>query len=122
MPTTEKKPMNAFAKLAAVRREFLSAGAKKTGKNPHAEFMYFELEDIVLVAEPLFDKYGLLMQTSFTADTAMCQLVNVEIRKTPFIFHSVDVYRRASEISYERGAGCGCCGDLLPPILVYACP
>lgn len=37
--------MNVYAKLLAVRSEFYENGAKKTGKNLHAEFMYFELED-----------------------------------------------------------------------------
>ena len=55
----EIKDMNVWQKLQAVRMEFLAAGSKKSGKNLHAEFTYFELVDIVPQAEALFTKYHL---------------------------------------------------------------
>lgn len=82
--TTEETPavdttgMNVWAKLLAVRSEFYATGAKKTGKNLHAEFMYFELEDIVPVAEPLFAKYGLLLVPTFNDGNATAHVVNID--------------------------------------------
>lgn len=75
--TREYSEMNVWAKLLAVRAEFGGAGAKKTGKNVHAEFMYFELADIVPIAEELFAKYGLLMMPTFTEAAALARVVNV---------------------------------------------
>lgn len=80
---TEQTPintseMNVWSKLLAVRNEFYSAGAKKTGKNLHAEFMYFELVDIVPVAAPLFAKYNLLLLPTFVNGNAVATVVNIE--------------------------------------------
>lgn len=82
-PVTEQTPintseMNVWSKLLAVRNEFYSAGAKKTGKNLHAEFMYFELVDIVPVAAPLFAKYNLLLLPTFVNGNAVATVVNIE--------------------------------------------
>jgi hypothetical protein len=75
--TQDYSEMNVWAKLLAVRTEFYAEGAKKTGKNLHAEFKYFELEDIVPVAEPIFAKYGLLLVPTFIHESAVAQVVNV---------------------------------------------
>lgn len=80
---TEQTPintseMNVWSKLLAVRNEFYAAGAKKTGKNLHAEFMYFELVDIVPVAAPLFAKYNLLLLPTFVNGSAVATVVNIE--------------------------------------------
>lgn len=76
-PTVDVSSMNVWAKLLAVRSEFYATGAKKSGKNLHAEFMYFELEDIVPVASELFTKYGLLMTPTFTENAAVAKIINV---------------------------------------------
>lgn len=73
--TTE---MNVWSKLLAVRNEFYAAGAKKTGRNLHAEFMYFELADIVPVAAPIFSKYGLLLVPTFVDGNAVADVINAE--------------------------------------------
>lgn len=78
--------MNVYAKLLAVRSEFYEIGAKKTGKNLHAEFMYFELEDIVPAVAPLFTKYGLLMKPSFTENTAEAHIINVDNPEQELVF------------------------------------
>ena len=78
--------MNVYAKLLAVRSEFYENGAKKTGKNLHAEFMYFELEDIVPAVAPLFTKYGLLMKPSFTENTAEAHIINVDNPDQELVF------------------------------------
>ena len=75
---TEKKTLNVYQKLLAVRNEFLKAGAKKTGKNLHAEFMYFELKDIVPIAELLFEQYGLLMISTFRDGSATAMVFDVD--------------------------------------------
>lgn len=76
--TVETTEMNVWSKLLAVRNEFYAAGAKKTGKNLHAEFMYFELKDIVPVAAPIFAKYGLLLLPTFVDGNAVADVVNIE--------------------------------------------
>lgn len=78
--------MNVWAKLLNVRSEFYGAGAKKTGKNLHAEFKYFELEDIVPVAAPIFAKYGLLMMTSFTENAAVATIINIDNDEDKIVF------------------------------------
>ena len=72
------KEMNVYQKLQAVREEFYEAGAKKTGKNLHAEFMYYELKDIVPLARPLFTKYGLFMYATFKDNIATAYVENSE--------------------------------------------
>lgn len=43
-PAADYSTMNVLAKLQIARLKFLQAGVKKTGKNIHLEFMYFELQ------------------------------------------------------------------------------
>ena len=76
--TTDVSGMNVFAKLLAVRSEFNEAGAKKTGRNIHAEFMYFELADIVPIAAPIFAKYGLLLIPTFVEGNAVAEVINID--------------------------------------------
>jgi hypothetical protein len=81
MATTTTKTegkMNVYQKLAAARTMFLSADAKKTGKNMHLAFKYFELDDIVPVATKIFERVGLLSVVNFTADTATIAIVNID--------------------------------------------
>lgn len=70
--------MNVWSKLLAVRNEFYAAGTKKTGKNLHAEFMYFELSDIVPVAASIFAKYNLLLMPTFENGNAEAVVINTE--------------------------------------------
>lgn len=70
--------MNVWSKLLAVRNEFYAAGAKKTGRNLHAEFMYFELSDIVPIAAPIFAKYNLLLMPTFENGNAEAVVINIE--------------------------------------------
>ena len=83
-PTTNEQTaidttgMNVWSKLLAVRNEFYAAGAKKTGRNLHAEFMYFELSDIVPVAAPIFAKYNLLLMPTFENGNAEAVVINTE--------------------------------------------
>ncbi len=91
MATTKKAPVaepetkiedysswNIFKKLAAAKVEFGEANIKKSGKNTYAEFMYFQLSDIIPVANRVLKKYGLVFFTSFTNEEAKGVLVNVD--------------------------------------------
>lgn len=78
--------MTIWAKLLAVRKEFYNAGIKKSGVNDHAEFMYFELEDIVPVATPIFEKYGLIVAPTFGDGNALARVVNIEKPEEFIIF------------------------------------
>ena len=48
-----------YQKLQKVRLEISKSNLKKSGKNSHLGFSYFELEDFLPKATELFDKYGL---------------------------------------------------------------
>lgn len=76
--TIDTTGTNVWSKLLAVRNEFYAAGAKKTGRNLHAEFMYFELNDIVPVAAPIFAKYNLLLMPTFEGGNAEAVVINTE--------------------------------------------
>ena len=76
--TAADKPKNVYQKLLEARVKFLEAGVKKTGKNTHIKFMYFELEDIVPVATKIFAELGLLSLVNFTDEAATMTVVNVE--------------------------------------------
>jgi hypothetical protein len=76
--TTKKteKPMNVYQKLAKARLMFLDSDTKKTGKNMHLAFKYFELDDIVPVVTKIFDEIGLIAITNFSSDIATMTIVN----------------------------------------------
>lgn len=76
--TVDTAGMNVWSKLLAVRNEFYAAGAKKTGRNLHADFMYFELNDIVPIAAPIFAKYGLILIPTFEDGRAVASVINTE--------------------------------------------
>ena len=79
--------MNALAKLQLARLKFLQAGVKKTGKNIHLEFMYFELQDIVPTAESIFAEVGLLMVPTVGKDYATAKVYNCDDREEePVVF------------------------------------
>lgn len=69
--------MNVFQKLQLARVRFLSAGVEKSGKHMKLEYKYFELADIVPMAEKIFLEVGLLMVPSMHGDTATARVYNV---------------------------------------------
>lgn len=77
-PAVDYSTMNAYQKLQIARSKFLQAGVKKTGKNIHLEFMYFELQDIVPVSVAIFSEVGLLMVPTFGRDYAVARVYNVD--------------------------------------------
>lgn len=83
------KSMNVFQKLQAARVMFLNAGVKKSGKNMHLEFMYFELEDIVPIAEGIFGNVGLLGVPTFGKEYATMRVYNTDDREEePVVFEA----------------------------------
>lgn len=70
--------LNIFQKLAKVKVEFGEANIKKSGKNTYAEFMYFQLEDIIPTANRVLEKYGLVFFVSFDETQAKGTLVNAD--------------------------------------------
>lgn len=71
-------PKNVYQKLLEARVLFMEEDVKKSGKNMKMSYKYFELQDIVPVATPIFQKVGLLPITTFTDDVAMMTIINVD--------------------------------------------
>ena len=71
-------PKNVYQKLLEARVLFMEEDVKKSGKNMKMSYKYFELQDIVPVALPIFQKVGLLPITSFSEDMATMTIVNVD--------------------------------------------
>lgn len=57
--------MNVRRKLLHARNLFLAENVKPSGYNGYADFDYFELSDIVPVANRIFEKVGLMLWVSF---------------------------------------------------------
>ena len=90
MATTKTAvPTTVFAKLAQARVKFLEKGAKKSGKNMHLEFLYFELEDIVPTATRIFQEVGLLGIVNISKDVASMLVYDTDNMDTPPIIFTV---------------------------------
>lgn len=76
--TIDPPTMNVWQKLLAARIDFLKRGVSKSGVNMHAEFKYFELEDIVPAATEIFSNYNCVFVTSFPEGKAVGKLVNLD--------------------------------------------
>ena len=81
-------PKNVYQKLLEARTLFMEEDVKKSGKNMKMSYKYFELEDIVPVALPIFNKVGLLPVTSFTNDLAAMVIVDVDNPDDTVVFTS----------------------------------
>lgn len=71
-------PKNVYQKLLEARVLFMEEDVKKSGKNMKMSYKYFELQDIVPVALPIFQKVGLLPVTTFENDVATMTIINVD--------------------------------------------
>lgn len=76
--TIDTATMNVWQKLLASRIDFLKLGVSKSGVNMHAEFKYFELEDIVPPATAIFAKYNCMFLTSFPEGEAVGRFINLD--------------------------------------------
>ncbi len=63
---TDKKPMNIYQKLQEARVKLLESDLKKTGKNKHLNFDYFELSDILPSINRINKELGLFTSFSIT--------------------------------------------------------
>lgn len=82
MATTKPKEetfsnLNLMQKLCRIRHDFLKAEPKKTGKNRGIGFMYYTLDDILPIAIPLFDKYGVFFTREMN-ETATMTIINAD--------------------------------------------
>ena len=75
---TNATPKNVYQKLLEARTLFMEEDVKKSGKNMKMSYKYFELQDIVPVALPIFQKVGLLPVTTFHDEMAMMTIINVD--------------------------------------------
>ena len=80
--------MNVYQKLLAARVLFMEEDVKKSGKNMKMSYKYFELQDIVPVATPIFQKVGLVPVVNFTNTDATMMMVNVDDPKDYILFTS----------------------------------
>ena len=71
-------PKNVYQKLLEARVLFMEEDVKKSGKNMKMSYKYFELEDIVPVATPIFQKVGLLPAVTFSNEEATMTIFNVD--------------------------------------------
>lgn len=94
--------MNVRQKLAKARLYFLNQKIKKSGKNMHLEFKYFELEDIVPTAIRIFARVGLTTNIEFTDDKAVMNLFNTDDVNEPPLTFTVP-YREVKPIISNQG-------------------
>lgn len=88
-PTTpDPTKLNVFQKLLEARARFLEEDVKKSGKNMKMSYKYFELQDIVPVATPIFRQLGLLPVVTFDNDNAIMTIVNVDNPNETIVFTS----------------------------------
>ena len=78
MATTTTKTNNVFQKLLTARTMFLNSNTQKSGKNMQLCFNYFELDDIVPIATKIFNEVGLISVVSFTENSAMMQIIDID--------------------------------------------
>ena len=86
--STTNTPKNVYQKLLEARVLFMEEDVKKSGKNMKMSYKYFELQDIVPVALPIFQKVGLLPITTFSEDVATMTIINVDDPKDYTYFTS----------------------------------
>ena len=67
---------NIYEKLAQAKLQFGNSGIKPTGINRFAGFKYFELADIIPVANAILSENGLVFYVKYTTEEAIGTLVN----------------------------------------------
>ena len=80
------KGLNIYQRLALVREKFASAGITKSGKNMQLKSKYFELDDIVPIAMPLFHEQNLIPMVNFTKDDATMTILDMSDPQTTIVF------------------------------------
>ena len=99
---TTSTPKNVYQKLLEARVLFMEEDVKKSGKNMKMSYKYFELQDIVPVALPIFQKVGLLPITTFTDEMATMTVINVD-NPTDFTYFTSPMREIEAIISSKTG-------------------
>lgn len=76
---TQQPKLNLLQKLNLARMEFLQRNVKKSGVNRYAGYEYFELSDIIPVAQELFCKYGLFFRPMFSDGKAYALIYDADL-------------------------------------------
>lgn len=70
--------MNVYSKLQKAKVNLMTMNIKKTGRNLHRDFNYYELSDFLPIVVGEFDKLGLCSWVSFDNDNATLTIVDSE--------------------------------------------
>lgn len=74
-----KELKNIYQKLANMRLDFAKQGIEKGGVNTHSEFKYFELKDILPIANNIIiEKYNCIFIVDFANDVATGTLLDLD--------------------------------------------
>lgn len=84
----EAKLLNLYDKINKIKLEFNAAGIKKSGRNKHSGFDYYELSDIQPVLTQLCDKYKVYQAITFTNEYAQLVLADIENPDSQLAFTS----------------------------------
>lgn len=84
----ETTTLNVYQKLNKARAMFLEENIKKTGKNMHLAFKFFELEDIVPPVTQIFNTVGLIGIVRFSNTTATITITNTDAPDDNIVFTS----------------------------------
>lgn len=89
---TEVVKMNIYQKMALARKLFAEKEVKKSGKNMHMSYKYFELEDIVPLATEAFDEARLLPVPTIDNGVAILTVHNIDNVEERIYYHTPFVY------------------------------
>lgn len=97
--------LNVYQKLLKARADFLAAKVKKSGRNQHLKFEYFELDDIIPVATRIFSEVGLLPIVCFDGELATMQVVDTDCPESSITFTSPVVTLNQSGMNSVQALG-----------------
>ena len=106
-PKEKTLTLNIYHKLTLIRGEWATVETSKSGVNTHAEFKYYELEDILPVASPILMKHHCLFLVTFPEHRALGTLIDIDTGEkiefeAPFVLIADPAKFRMNEI---QGAG-----------------
>ena len=103
---TKTETLNIYQKLLLVRDEFAQAEVKKSGKNIQLSSRFYELNDIVPVARPIFNKYRLLPLTTVASGKATMIVVDVDSPDDKLVFElDVQTYEGNKAVTPPQAYG-----------------
>ena len=70
--------MNLYEKIQNIKKDFLEANIKKSGKNKFANYTYYELADITPILINLCNKYKVFTKFSYSKELATLEIINIE--------------------------------------------